>query len=131
MDRWWKLVIIALLSFCCALLFNIRVQSQTTANSLLQEAQEYYQAGQSTSSLQLLEQVSEKFANKNQTLQHAQLQSLISLAYQKLENWQQAQEFKEPENFVASSEKALAFYSQIITVPDTTISNTSIRRSIK
>ena len=92
MSRWLKLVIIALVSFCCALLFNVPVQSQTATNSLLQEAQEYYEAGQFTSSLQLLEQVSEKFARENQTLQQAQLQSLISLAYQQLENWQQAQE---------------------------------------
>ncbi|MGK7893781.1 MAG: CHAT domain-containing protein [Xenococcus sp. (in: cyanobacteria)] len=92
MSRWLKFVIIALLGFCYALFLNIPVQSQTTTNSLLQQAQEYYQAGQFTSSLQLLEQVSEKFATENQTLQQAQLQSLISLAYQKLENWQQAQE---------------------------------------
>lgn len=91
MSRWLKFVIIAVLGFCCALFFNISVQSQTTTNSLLQEAREYYQAGQFTSSLQLLEQVSEKFASANQTLQQAQLQSLISLAHQKLENWQQAQ----------------------------------------
>ena len=92
MSRWLKLVIIALLSFCCALFLNIPVQSQTTTNNLLQEAQEYYQAGQFTSSLQLLEQVSAKFSTENKTLQQAQLQSLISLAYQQLENWQQAQE---------------------------------------
>ena len=90
--RWLKLVIIALLGFSCALFISISVQSQTATNNLIQEAREYYQAGQFTSSLQLLEQVSEKFATEKKTLQQAQLQSLISLAHQQLENWQQAQE---------------------------------------
>ncbi len=90
--RWLKLMIIALLGFSCALFISISVQSQTATNNLIQEAREYYQAGQFTSSLQLLEQVSEKFATEKKTLQQAQLQSLISLAHQQLENWQQAQE---------------------------------------
>jgi len=89
-NRLWKLGIIALLSFSLALFLNIPVQSQTTTN-LIQEAQEYYQAGQFASSLQLLEQVSEKFATEQKTLQQAQLQSLISLAYQQLEDWPKAQ----------------------------------------
>ena len=92
MNRWLKLVIIALLSFSYALLFNLPAPSQTATNSLLQQAREDYQAGQFTSSLELLEQVSEKFAIEKQTLQQAQLQSLISLAHQQLENWQPAQE---------------------------------------
>ena len=92
MGRWLKLVIIALLGLSCVLFFNIPAQSQTATNSLIQEAQEYYHAGQFTSSLQLLEQVLEKFARENKILQQAQLQSLISLAHQQLENWQQAQE---------------------------------------
>ncbi len=92
MGRWLKLVIIALLGFSCVLFFNIPTQSQTATNSLIQEAQEYYHAGQFASSLQLLEQVLEKFARENKILQQAQLQSLISLAHQQLENWQQAQE---------------------------------------
>lgn len=91
LNRWIKLAIIALLGFSFALLLKIPVQSQTATNSLIQEARTYYQAGQFTSSLQLLEQVSAKFATEEQTLQQAQLQSLISLAHQQLENWAEAQ----------------------------------------
>ena len=92
MSRWLKLVIIALLGFCCTLLLNLSVGSQTTTDDLIQKAQEYYQVGQFESSIELLEQVSAQFASEQKTLQQAQLQSFISLAQQKLENWQQAQD---------------------------------------
>ena len=91
MNRWLKLGIIALLSFSLALFLHLPVGGQTTT-SLIQEAQEYYQAGQFASSLQLLEQVSAKLTTEQKTLQNAQLQSFISLAHQQLENWQEAQD---------------------------------------
>ncbi|MEM9273409.1 MAG: CHAT domain-containing protein [Cyanobacteria bacterium P01_F01_bin.143] len=91
LNRLGKLVIMALLGFSLALFLHMPVGSQTTT-SLIKEAQEYYQAGQFESSLQLLEQVSAQFTTEQKTLQNAQLQSFISLAHQQLENWPEAQD---------------------------------------
>ena len=66
--------------------------SQLNSSNLIQQAQFTYNQGLYQESLTLLETAEQNFIQNNQTLQQAQIQSLISLTQQQLGNWDKAQE---------------------------------------
>lgn len=91
MKRCWHLLIIALLGFTFSLSLGNSVSSETSLISFVREAQQQYQLGKFHDSLIILEQASNSVAKEKQSLQQAQIQSLISLNQQQLGDWEAAQ----------------------------------------
>lgn len=91
MKRCWHLLIIALLGFTFSLSLENSVSSETSLISFVREAQQQYQLGKFHDSLIILEQASNSVAKEKQSLQQAQIQSLISLNQQQLGDWEAAQ----------------------------------------
>lgn len=87
----WHYITIALLGFILSLTLANHVYSQDNSITLIREAQQQYRQRQFNQSLELLERANLHFASEKKYLQQGQIQSLISLNYQQLGDWQQAQ----------------------------------------
>ncbi|MDJ0573932.1 MAG: CHAT domain-containing protein [Xenococcaceae cyanobacterium MO_234.B1] len=92
MKYWSKLFLIALFGLLLTIAISLPGNSQLNSSNLVQQAQSAYNQGLYQESLSLLKEAEQTFINQNQTLQQAQIQSLISLVQQKLGNWDKAQE---------------------------------------
>lgn len=91
MKRWLHLLIVGLLAFSFIVAIPKVSYTQTPPASLVELAQQQYQAGKFAQSLQLLQQAQKKYQNRQENLQQAQVLALISLTQQQLGKWQVAQ----------------------------------------
>ncbi|GAB1543423.1 hypothetical protein NUACC21_60970 [Scytonema sp. NUACC21] len=99
MKRLFQLVLVASLG----LIFSLGVQvlpqvtakqlisTQESALTLVQTGKKYYDAGNFSNAMQRLQQAAQIYKSKGNVLQQAQTLSLISLAYQQLGLWQEAE----------------------------------------
>ena len=92
MKSWLNGSAIFILSLVFSLTIHLPGNSQLNSSNLIQKAQATYNQGLYQESLTLLETAEQNFIQNNQTLQQAQIQSLISLTQQQLGNWDKAQE---------------------------------------
>ncbi|MEQ8381272.1 MAG: CHAT domain-containing protein [Coleofasciculus sp. A1-SPW-01] len=72
----------------------VRAELPTTTETpaLVQVGKNHYDAGQFTEAIQILQQAAQEYAEVGNTLQQAQVLSLLSLTYQKLGQWQAAEQ---------------------------------------
>lgn len=68
------------------------IAQQLTASQLFQEGRSRYQAGQFREAARLLEQAVQGYSDRKDNLNVAQTLNHVSLAYQNLGQWQQAQQ---------------------------------------
>jgi len=64
----------------------------TETLALIEVGKNHYDTGQFTEAIQLLQQAAQRYAETGNTLQQAQVLSLLSLTYQKLGQWQAAEQ---------------------------------------
>ncbi len=100
MKRLVKFILIATLGLILSLgiraLPQVRaeqpVESPKSAIALVQAGKKYYDAGQFSEAAQLLQRAAQAYEAKGEMLKQAQALSLVSLAQQRLGNWQEAEQ---------------------------------------
>ncbi len=89
---WIKAIAIFLVGLAFSLAIHLPGSSQLNSQHLIKQAQSAYVQELYQESLALLKTAESNFLKNNQTLQQAQIQSLISLNHQQLGNWNEAQQ---------------------------------------
>ncbi|MFQ4141946.1 hypothetical protein [Chlorogloeopsis sp. ULAP02] len=87
----WIAIALCTLILSLQIHWFIPVYAQTSTARLVQTAKKSYDAGQFFQAAQTLKQAAQEYATKNSPLHQAQALSLLSLTYQKLGQWQAAQ----------------------------------------
>ena len=99
MKRFFKLIIITLLGIILSLGFHTLpqviagqpIENQRSALALVLEGKKHYDAGQFSEAIEVLHQAAKVYEDEGEILKQIQALSLISLAQQRLGNWQEAE----------------------------------------
>jgi CHAT domain-containing protein len=83
--------IICITALFCVLLFPVSANVQGTKRNLVQQGKLLYQSGKFTEAIKLLQQAADNFRTNGDTLREAMTLSNISLAYQRLGLWTEAE----------------------------------------
>ncbi|VEP11298.1 conserved hypothetical protein [Hyella patelloides LEGE 07179] len=93
--RQWRSLVSGLLALTLSLAIysysEIQAQTPESASVLIKESQEYYDRGQFVAATQALQQAVQIYQKSGEPLQQARALSLLSLAYEQLGEWQQAE----------------------------------------